>query len=188
MKDINFLVDGRISNTVENDLDMKKSIPAAKIIMVVLCVTIGIAILFVPKIVMYSMERQIKEIEQSLKDPKYNELITVKNQYKLLLQNLNNKKAVINDIEQKSATASQIILLVEQAIPSGCYINSLSFTGNTISISGKAENSLVYAELLGNLNRLDLIQGSANGVSFEEAGTSINYSLSYTVTAKGGNE
>lgn len=188
MKDINFLVDGHISNTADNDFGMKKSIPAAKIIMIILCITIGVAILLAPKIIMYNMDQRIKEVEQSLRDPKYNELTEVKSQYKLLLQNLSNKKAVINDIDQKSATASQIILLVEQAIPSGCYINSLSFTGNTISITGKAENSLVYAELLGNLNRLQLIKGSANGVSLEEAGTSINYSLSYTVIAKGGNE
>lgn len=188
MKDINFLVNEQASNVREYDSSMRKSIPAAKIIMIILCVTIGVAILFVPSIVLKSMDQKIAEVEQSLNDPKYNELAEIKKQYNQVLQNLNNKKAVINAVDQKTATASQILLLVEQAIPSGCYLNSLGFTGNTLNIAGKAENSLVYAELLGNLNRLNLINGTSNGVSMTEAGTSIDYSLSYTVVVNGGNQ
>lgn len=185
MKDINFLVTEPLTNQDET-LTQKKSVPAAKIVLVVLCITIGIAILFLPGIFVKSLEAQIADVEQSMQDAKYRQLAQAKAQYNQVTQDVDGKKAIVKDIDNKSVPSSQIILMVEQALPEGCYLDALGFEGNSLNISGKAVSSLVFAEFMGSLDRLDLLTGSTDSISMEESGTAVTFNLKYAVSVNGG--
>ena len=181
MKDINFLVNESASTARADISEQKKSVPAAQIILFVIGFTVAVLILFIPGIIIAGLEKEVSAVEASMTDPKYAELRNVKAELAVITQNLEGKKAVIRDIDQKNTSASQILVLIEQAIPSNCYVKTISFNGSSISLSGTAANSTAYTELIGNLNRLQQIQGQAGALSMQQSFVPVNFTLSYAV-------
>ncbi|NLO41068.1 MAG: hypothetical protein GX115_16570 [Ruminiclostridium sp.] len=181
MKDINFLVNETAATAKADISEQKKSVPAAQIILFVIGFTVAVLVLFIPGIIIAGLEKQTSEVEKSMQDPKYAELRNVKAELTNMTQSVEGKKAVIRDIDRKNTSASQILLLVEQAIPSNCFVKTISFSGSSISLSGTASNSIAYTELVGNLNRLQQIQGQAGALSMQQSFVPVNFSLQYTM-------
>jgi Tfp pilus assembly protein PilN len=186
MKDINFLVNDTALGAREANEKQKTVVSIGKTILVILSLTAATLLLFVPGIIISGMESEISEIEQSMLDPKYRELRDTKAQLQIVTDTLNSKKAIINDIDAKSLEASQVILMVENAIPAGCYITSVNYSGSTLELKGKAESSLAYAELLGNLDSLKLLSRNSSNLDLMQTADSIEYSVQYSVAKNGG--
>lgn len=186
MKDINFLFSDSITNKMENTETEKTGVKPGVIIIVVLVSLIAIGILLAPGYYLSRLEKQIEKAEASLADPKYAEVRNVKAKLESTNTELNKKKAIINDIDSKSVTSSQILLMVEHAVPSGCYFSILNYSGASLNISGKAESSLIVAELMGNLDRLNTLSRMTENVSIEQAQSPIKYNISYGVSVRGG--
>lgn len=181
MKDINFLVNDSVPSTRIEANEQQKSVPAAQIIIFVLTFTIAVLILFIPGIIIAGIEKQISAVEQSMFDPKYAELRNVKAEMMNISQVVDGKKLVIRDIDQNNTSVSQIIVLVEQAVPAGCYIKSITFSAGAVSLAGVADNSMVYTELVGNLNRLQQISGQAGALSMQQSFVPVDFNLKYSV-------
>ncbi len=181
MKDINFLMSDTAVTTKTQTNEQEKKVPAAQIIIFVICFTIAVLVLFIPGIIIASLEKQVSAVEQSMYDSKYAELRNVKAEMQNITQIVDGKKAVIRDIDRKNTSASQILVLVEQAVPSDCYISSITFSGSTINLSGVAANTLVYTELVGNLNRLQQIQGNVSAMSMKQSFEQVNFNLRYNI-------
>ncbi|MBP7177358.1 MAG: pilus assembly protein PilN [Thermoclostridium sp.] len=181
MKDINFLVNEPEATARMDAGEQKKSIPAAQIVVFVIGFTVAILLLFIPGIIIAGLEKQTSEVEKSMQDPKYAELRNVKADLANITQRVEGKKSVIRDIDQKNTSASQILVLVEQAIPADCFIKTIGFNGSSISLSGTASNSIVYTELVGNLNRLQQLQGKGGALSMAQSFVPVDFTLSYTL-------
>ena len=179
MKDINFLVE---DNPFENELqeEKEKSVPVAKKIVTVLIITIGILILLVPGIYVKSLDKKAISIENSLTDERFKEVRTVKAQLSEVTNKVSSKKAIINGIDYEYISASQTLLIVENALPSGCYLKSLNFNGNSISINGIAESSFIASDFWANMDRLQLFKGSPQGFSMEETQSAVDFSMTYS--------
>ncbi|NLN65329.1 MAG: PilN domain-containing protein [Clostridiaceae bacterium] len=181
MKDINFLVTEPLASTKEGAKGKQKSVPAVQIIIFILCLSIAVLALFIPGIMIDRIEKQISDVEHSMTDPKYAALRSAKADLMTITQVVDRKKTVIKDIDQKNPSASQILLLVKQAVPADCYIKSINFSGSTISLSGVAGSSIVYAEFVSNLDRLQQLESHAGALSMEQSLVPVEYSLQYTV-------
>ncbi len=186
MKDINFLFSESMMEKYESGEKEKKEVSAAKAVLIVLAVLAGVTILFVPGIYVNTLERQVAAVERSLNDAKYTEVRDVKTRLEKIVLSVDSKKAVIKDIDAKSVPASQILLMVEQAIPSGCFFSSVNYSGSSLRISGKADSGTAVAELMGNLDRLHTLTRKTENVQIEQAGSPIDYSVEYMVSEKGG--
>lgn len=186
MKDINFLFSESIVNKMEETESKKTDVNTGKIILAVFISLIAIGILLAPGVYLSKLERQIKTAEASLIDPKYTEVRNVKFKLEAIISELNKKKAIINDIDSKSVASSQILLMVEQAVPSGCYFSKLNYNGAELKLTGKAESSIIVAELMGNFDRLHTLSRVTESISLEQAQSPVQYSISYGVLRKGG--
>jgi len=186
MKDINFLFSESIVDKMEDTEKKKTGISTGKIILAVLVSLIAVGILLAPGFYLSRIKTQVEKAEASLLDPKYAEVRNVKAKLESTTAELNKKKAVINDIDSKSIASSQVLLMVEQAVPSGCYFSSLSYSGSDIKLAGKADSSRVVSELMSNLDRLHTLKRISESVSLEQDKSPINYSISYSVSVKGG--
>lgn len=187
MKDINFLFSETITNKMEDSEKKKSGVSAGAIIIGILAASICIASLVAPGVYVAGLEKQISRAEQSLYDVKYNELRSVKARLESIKSSVNNKKKIINDIDQKSMASSQVLLMLEQAVPAGCYFSSVSYSGKSLNISGKADNSLIMAELMSNLDRLHTLSRGTNSVSLKQTQSPLNFNMEYAVSEKGGN-
>jgi len=185
MKDINFLVS---ENPFERELKKeKKSASAVKVIALVLVMAVGTAILLAPGIYVRILDGRALAVEQKLTDAKYSEVRTVKAQLANVTRKVDNKKAVINGIDARNIPASQALLIIENALPSGCYLRSVKFSGNSVSVSGVAENSLIVSDFLGKMDRLKLFESSSQGMSLKETQSAVEFSVTYTAKIEGGN-
>lgn len=187
MKDINFLFSETIPDKMEENTEKKKtSVKPGIIIAIVLVSLIAVGILLAPGFYLSRLEKQIEKAEDSLADPKYMEVRNVKARLESANTELNKKKTIINDIDSKSLTASQVLLMVEHAIPSGCYFTGLNYSGADLKLSGKAESSLVVAELMSNMDRLNTLSRMTESVWLEQTQSPFVFNLSYGVSVKGG--
>lgn len=182
MKDINFL--DTMQGVKGEKKEQKKSVPAAQIIILVIFLTIGISVLFIPQVMITSLEKQISAVEQSMYDTKYAELRNVKALLTNITQVVDEKKAVIRDIDEKNYSASQILILVEQALPADCYISAFNFSDGSIQLSGVAESSLIYAEFLSHLDRLDQMGRKTGTLTIEKSNVPVDFTLQYSVQKK----
>ncbi|NLY18534.1 MAG: PilN domain-containing protein [Clostridiaceae bacterium] len=186
MKDINFLFSETITDKMENTEKEKTRVKPGVVVVVVLVILIATGILLAPGFYLSGLERQIEKVEASLADPKYSEVRNVKARLDSVSTELNKKKAIINDIDSKSAPSSQVLLMVEHAVPSGCYFTGLNYSGTSLNISGKAESSIIVAEFMSNLDRLNTLSRMTESVSIKQAQSPFTYNLSYGVSGKGG--
>jgi Tfp pilus assembly protein PilN len=184
MKDINFLVS---ENPFEKELKKeKKSASAARVIALILAMAVGTAILLAPGIYVRVLDGRAQAVEQKLTDAKYSEVRTVKAQLANVTRRVDNKKAIINGIDADNIPASQALLIIENALPSGCYLESVNFNGNSVSIRGVAENSLIVSDFFGKMDRLKLFDGGSQGISFEETQGAVKFSVTYAAKIEGG--
>ena len=186
MKDINFLFSESIVDKMEDTEKKKTGISTGKIILAVLVSLIAVGILLAPGFYLSRIKTQVEKAEASLLDPKYAEVRNVKAKLESTTAELNKKKAVINDIDSKSLASSQVLLMVEQAAPLGCYFSSLSYSGSDLKLSGKADSSRVVSELISNLDRLHTLSRMTESVTLEQTQSPVKYNISYGVSVKGG--
>lgn len=184
MKDINFLVEEK---PFEDGLKKEdKSTAAVKILALILVFAVGVAILFVPSTYVRILERRAITIENKLADEKYKEVKAVKAQLSQTISKVSNKKVIINAIDSEYIPASQMLLIVENALPSGCYLKSLNFNGKSVIINGIAENSLIVNDFLGNLSRLKLFTINTHNISIDESQKSVEFSMTFNAQNQGG--
>lgn len=184
MKDINFLVS---ENPFEKELKKeKKSTSAVRVIVLGLVITVGTAILLAPGIYVRILDGRASAVEQKLTDQKFGEVRSVKAQLTQVTKKVDNKKAIINGIDSENIPASQALLIIENALPSGCYLESVNFNGNSVSIRGVAENSLIVSDFFGKMDRLKLFDGGSQGISFEETQGAVKFSVTYAAKIEGG--
>ena len=181
MKDINFLMSDKAVPAQNLAGEQQKKVPAAQIIIFVVCFTIAILILFIPNIIIAGLNKQISAVESSMFDPKYTQLRNTKAEMQNITQIVDGKKSVIRDIDRKNTSASQILLMVQQAVPEGCYIRSISFNNKSITIWGIADNSMAYVEFAGNLNRLQQVSGQIGSLSMKQSFEPVSFTLTYNV-------
>jgi len=184
MKDINFLVE---ETPFEEGLkEEKKSIPAVKITAVVLVIAVGIAVLLAPGIYVRILEGRASAIEKKLTDAKYNEVRAVKSELSSVTGSINNKKSIINAIDNQNVPASQILLTVRNALPSGCFLNSVNYNGKSVTIKGFAESNFIAVDYVNNLQRLKIFESGNLNMSINESESSPEFTLNYTVKSQGG--
>ena len=184
MKDINFLVS---ENPFENRLDKeKKSAPVAKVIALVLVMVVGTAVLLAPGIYVRILDGRASAVEKKLTDERFTEVRRVKAQLTQVTKKVDNKKAIINGIDAENIPASQALLIIENALPSGCYLKTVSFNGRSVSMSGVAENSFIVSDFLGKMDRLELFNSSSQGISLKETQSEVEFSVTYTAQSEGG--
>jgi Tfp pilus assembly protein PilN len=179
MKDINFLVE---ENPFENEIqkEEKERVSTVKIIVTIIIVATCIFILFVPGIYVKSLEAKALAIEDSLTEARFKEVRTVKAQLSDVTNKVSRKKAILNGIDSKNLSASQALLTVKNTLPSGCYIKTINFNSNSISISGVAESTFVFSDLLSNIDRLKLFDGGSPGLSVQETQSEVEFSITYS--------
>ena len=166
MKDINFLVE---ENPFEEGLKKeKKSISFVKIAVLVLAIALGSTILLAPGLYLRILEGRAAAIEKKLTDAKYSEVKAVKAQLSQVTSKVNGKKAIINAIDAENIPASQIMLITQNALPSGCFLNSLNYNGKSFTLRGVAESSFIAMDYLANLERLSLFESSSQNISLKE--------------------
>jgi len=184
MKDINFLVE---ENPFESQMKKEKnSIPTVKIIILTIAIAIGAAILLAPGIYIRILEGRALTIERKLTDAKYNEVRDIKAQLSQVSGRVNGKKAVINAIDAQNIPASQLLLIIKNALPSGCFLNSVNYSGKSLTVKGAAESSFIAMDYLANLERLKLIKTSSQNVSFIETQSAVEFSITCTAQTLGG--
>lgn len=181
MKDINFLMSDKAVPAQNLAGEQQKKVPAAQIIIFVISFTIAVLILFIPGIIIAGIDKQVSTVEKSMFDPKYSQLRNTKAEMINITQVVDGKKSVIRDIDRKNTPASQILVLVQQAVPADCYISSINYSGSSISLSGTAANTMAYTELVGNLNRLQQIQGSVSALSMQQSFDPVDFNLQYNI-------
>lgn len=178
MKDINFLVS---ENPFEDGLQKdKKSFSAVKAIALVLVIAVGMAVLLAPGIYVKMLDARASAIERKLADERFNEVRSVKAELNQVTKMVDNKKAIINGIDAENIPASQALLIIKNALPSGCYLKSINFNGNSVTISGVAKNSIIVSDFLGKMDRLKLFESSSQGISLKETQDSVEFSTTYT--------
>ncbi len=179
MKDINFLVEER---PFESNLKKeKKSIPAVKILVLILVIVIGTVILLAPGLYIRILEGRALAIENKLTDVKYSEARSIKAQLSYITNKIISKKDVINAIDFENTPVSQIILITQNALPSGCYLTSLSYSGKSFTIRGVAESSFIITDYMTNLERLDFFESSTQSFSLEESQSAIEFTITCTL-------
>jgi len=184
MKDINFLIS---ENPFEKELKKeKKSTSAVRVIVMVLVMTVGTAVLLAPGIYVRVLGGRASAVENKLADAKFGEVRRVKAQLTQITREVDNKKAIINGIDSENIPASQALLIIENALPSGCYLKTLNFNGRSLSINGIAENSLIVSDFLGKMDRLQFFDSSSKGLSLEETQSAVEFSVTYTAKTEGG--
>lgn len=184
MKDINFLVE---ETPFEEGLKKeKKSIPMAKVMVMALVIAIGIAVLLTPGIYVRILEGMAAALEKKLSDEKYNEVRAVKAQLASITGKVSSKKAIINAIETQNVPASQILLTVQNALPSGCFLNSVNYNGKSVTIKGIAESSFIAVDYMANLGRLKIFDTVNYSLSIEESQSDVEFTLNYTLKSQGG--
>lgn len=180
MKDINFLISE--SALEKGNLEAQnKDMTAQKIVIIVLCVTFAVAILFAPGFYLGSIKKQITAVEAQINDAKFREVRSVKAQLASITAIVDGKKAIINGIDSRSVPSSQILASIESALPSGCYLSSVSFAQNSVEVKGIADSSLLAAEFMGNLDRLTLFTRMTDSIQIEQAQSPISYNIKYIV-------
>jgi len=184
MKDINFLVEENpFAERLEKE---KKSIPAVKITVVVLVIAICTAILLAPGIYVRILEGRASAIENKLTDAKYSEVRVVKSQLSQITNKVKSKKAIINRIDADNIPASQMLLVIQNALPSGCFLNSLNYNGKSFTIKGAAESSFIVTDYMANLDRLKLFECTSHNISLGETQSAVEFSITCTVQNRGG--
>jgi Tfp pilus assembly protein PilN len=78
------------------------------------------------------------------------------------------------------------LLIIENALPSGCYLKTVNFNGRSVSISGVAENSFIVSDFLGKMDRLELFNSGSQGISLKETQSEVEFSVTYTAQSEGG--
>jgi Tfp pilus assembly protein PilN len=186
MKDINFLVS---ENPFEKELKKeKKSTSAVRVIVLVLVITVGTAILLAPGIYVRILDGRASAVEQKLTDQKFGEVRSVKAQLTQVTKKVDNKKAIINGIDSENIPASQALLIIENALPSGCYLRTVNFNGRSLSINGIAENSFIVSDFFGKMDRLQLFNSNSQGISLNETQSAVEFSVTYTAKSEGGDQ
>ena len=186
MKDINFLVS---ENPFEKELKKeKKSTSAVRVIVLGLVITVGTAILLAPGIYVRILDGRASAVEQKLTDQKFGEVRSVKAQLTQVTKKVDNKKAIINGIDSENIPASQALLIIENALPSGCYLRTVNFNGRSLSINGIAENSFIVSDFLGKMDRLQLFNSNSQGISLNETQSAVEFSVTYTAKSEGGDQ
>lgn len=173
MKDINLLPEDIKSTSTYSPSKYGSGVSVKAIIGIVFVVLFIAATLAAPKVYIKTLETSLAKVEKELEDPKYDVVKKVKADISSVDALINKKNFIMNDIDSKSYPINEILLTVNSAVPSGCKVSSLSYTGTSLVMSGNADNVLAIAELMSRLQRLDFVQ-IANDVS-------VNDSKSFTI-------
>lgn len=184
MKDINFLIEER---PFEEGLQKeKKSIPAGKVIAIVMVIAIGIFILLIPGLYVRILEGRASALENKLTDAKYTEVRNVKAQLSNITSKVNSKKNIIKTIDSENMEASQLLLIIQNALPSDCFLTSFSYDGKSVSVHGIAGSSFIAMDFLSNLDRLDLFENDNQKITLNESQSAVEFTFTYKVMQQGG--
>jgi type IV pilus assembly protein PilN len=94
-------------------------------------------------------EAEVRELEAVIKEVE---------QYKIKKAELERKIAVINELKENQRGPVQIMDEVSKALPELLWLASMDVTSNSISLRGSAFNTSAIANLIDNLDRVDVFQ------------------------------
>lgn len=190
MKDINLLPeDIKTSSGEKTALNSEKmEFSKGKVIIVILILILAIALLFSPTAIFKIMELNANSIKAEINSQAYSEVKAVNGQLMNVNAKLNGKYAVLKDIDNNTYPVNELLNEVRQAAPKGCVISSLKFDEGKVMISGAATDSMVIAEFISNIERLDIFTnlGVGAGLTYQRTNSVQKFQLSFNVGRKDG--
>jgi Tfp pilus assembly protein PilN len=190
MKDINFLPDEMKFPLRESaqERPAPRRVPVLKIIGLTALLLIAAAFLVLPSVIANRIAAAAEEVSSVALSQKYAQVKLVKSQAASVEALIRIKKDILYDIDSKSQPATEVLNAVKQALPKGCYLESVNYGKGSVKLEGYADSSLMVAEFITNLDMLQLIsrEGGTDGLSIEKANYPCKFSLSYKVSGKKG--
>lgn len=190
MKDINLLPEDIKATVGENTVSSRTSakLSSVTILVIILVSIIAIAILFAPHFIIKSKEATVEAIKAQINSQAYQEVKAVNGQLSTINSTLNGKYAVLKDIDNSTYPVNELLNEVKQAVPNGCVVSSLKFDNGRVLITGAATDSMVIAEFISNIDRLDIFNraGLTDSVSYQRTNSVQRFQLSFTVGRKDG--
>jgi hypothetical protein len=148
MKDINLLPEE--SNKEVEEKEVKVQTPAStKNIFLVIIVFFGVAISYVLPIgYLKVVKYRTAQVQANLNSKKFLEVKDIKAENVKFNQIIQNKKIVIDDIDNKNVYLNDLLIVIEKATPKGCSVTSIVFNDNMLKITGKADKGIIAAEFI----------------------------------------
>ncbi|MEN6316749.1 MAG: hypothetical protein ABFD25_21135 [Clostridiaceae bacterium] len=162
MKDINLLLEEEKRIQQEGVTVNEPARPAGKIIVTVLTAALGLTTLIGPKLYAGSMELKLASVQEQLKSEKYQEVMSVKSQLVIEDKQLNDKKSIIEYIDEQAYPVNDILNTIRNNTPKGCTINDIQYDTHTLRLGVRVEEIYNVAEFLLNMDRLENIRLSEN--------------------------
>lgn len=192
MKDINLLPEEVKSpgstNSFEAVKTEKKHVSAAGVFITVFVLLIMGASLVAPKAYLIYLEGISSGISQQLDSKAYQEVNMVNAQAAQLGATVEEKGAILAAIDAKSLPMAEILNAIRRSTPKGCVVSELKIEKGGLSITGYSESSLLVAELMSNLDRLESFSrlGKTDSVTYDRTNSSQKFVVNYTVGGKEG--
>ena len=151
---------------------------------VAILVTLGVCWSFLSGI-KQEVERTKQEITSTQAEiRKLRDIIGEIDQIKQRKENLERQLAVIESLEESRFDTVRMMEAVANTVPEQLWLNSLTYSGNGVSVNGHALDNQIIAEFIQNLNRHKQVTGVVLGETsrVDRGGLSIvRFSMRFTV-------
>ncbi|MFZ5989246.1 MAG: PilN domain-containing protein, partial [Bacillota bacterium] len=149
------------------------------VISIFIVIIIGASIVL-PQVYVKSLEMRLDSIEKEINDPKYNEVKKVNAELASIDGILSVKRDIMSTIDSVSYPVNEVIIAVNNAVPKGCTVSKISYSGDKLTLEGKANDNLAVAELISRIKRLNFLT--------LDSGTTYDQTNAFSLTMRvGGN-
>lgn len=186
MKDINLLLTEE-SQEENQETGKKVQIPTIKIAFAAIVICLAGALLFVPKMILGSLDVKSESLRSELMAEKYQQVKLINSRIASATASLDAKQAVLSEIDGQYYPVIQVLTAITQAQPTHCSIHQIDYKGNKITLAGAALNSTYVGEFMINLDRLESIRvdGESKNIKIEKSGSNVKFQFTLTVGKAG---
>ncbi|HOM01408.1 MAG TPA: PilN domain-containing protein [Acetivibrio sp.] len=124
--------------------------------LILICVVVGVS-LAAPFVYVKMLESERAQLENEINSEKYNEVKRVNAELDSINGILATKETILNQIDNTSYPVNDVVVAISNAAPVGCKLTNLRFNNNSVDVTGVVEDSLVVAEFVSSIQRLNFL-------------------------------
>ena len=183
MKDINLLPEE--SNFGEVEASSKSGGLTRIIVIGVTILFLVIISLVVPRIYLQTIDMKIESLQKDMQSEKYDYIRSINRGIAANTSLMNDKRAVINHVDQMFFPVNELLVTVRQTLPAGCVLSDVSYNAGSVTVRGTAQDPVAAAEYIKNIERLEIIKGtSINNISYQASGDTVDFNFSFNLLGK----
>lgn len=190
MKDINLLPDeirAPVQKSLTREEQSSKTMSAAAIAGVISIFVIVILSFIIPKLYLIFLDKQIDTKIQKVNSKEYQEIRILNNSVAAVSSSIDKKRQILDAIDKRSSSITEILNVLNNSAPNGLYITEITFDNDALDVGGYAASSLLVAEFISNIDRLENMNrmGKTESIQFSKANSQYKFKVSFNVGKEG---